>query len=216
MTEQQQTDSAEPKRARLDLGGEFVAQADSPDLEAAEAAIALAAGRCSCGGGGIAHFHADRHEPAADDLVQSGVVTPGCDCRHEGMGRGWHLSWCAWKAADRAGVAFGTAEPPADPRDAEVAQLRARVAELERDLAHYEETVVGALNEKNTGLARQAAHAEAQVAAVERVAEWWHRNGPQQLVYAAKAIREVLAADGADPAAAARLVVQPDADGSGR
>jgi hypothetical protein len=33
------------------------------------------------------------------DGLQSGVDTPGCDCTHEGMGRGWHLQGCAWLSA---------------------------------------------------------------------------------------------------------------------
>ncbi|MGW7001352.1 hypothetical protein ACWGCW_00645 [Streptomyces sp. NPDC054933] len=55
-------------------------------------------------------------------------------------------------------------------RDDELAQARARIAELESDLEHYEETVVGDLNEKNIALARQAARAEATIARVRALA----------------------------------------------
>ena len=60
--------------------------------------------------------------------AQSGINTPGCDCGHEGMGEAWHGDGCAWRATARGGVAFGATAPPADPRDAEVAGLRAQVA----------------------------------------------------------------------------------------
>lgn len=36
---------------------------------------------------------------ATDPTVMSGVATPGCDCGHDGMGRGWHTTFCAWLSA---------------------------------------------------------------------------------------------------------------------
>lgn len=30
---------------------------------------------------------------------QTGHDTPGCDCGHDGMGRAWHASDCAWRGS---------------------------------------------------------------------------------------------------------------------
>ena len=155
----------------------------------------------------------ERREPPAelaDRVAQSGVLTPGCDCGHEGMGRGWHASDCAWKRAAAAGDSLrdlyaaavykalrdygegdydpGTGSDYGDQtavvmevRDAEVARLRAQVAGLEQQLA----------------LVRRFGTLYADSCHVVR----------------AETGRDLLALlDGA----AARLVVQPGADGSGR
>ncbi|MGW3298448.1 hypothetical protein [Streptomyces rubiginosohelvolus] len=52
-----------------------------------------------------------------------------------------------------------------------VEQAEARVRELKAENAHYEEKVVGDLNEANTGLQRQAARAEATVARVRQTVD---------------------------------------------
>ncbi|SDL28672.1 hypothetical protein SAMN05421806_12569 [Streptomyces indicus] len=71
---------------------------------------------------------------AEHNIASSGVDTPGCDCGHDGMGPGWHLSSCAWKSSRTVDEALGVSPPSlaeladADPEYREV--LHTRGAEL--------------------------------------------------------------------------------------
>ncbi|WP_103512942.1 hypothetical protein [Streptomyces sp. SM13] len=58
-----------------------------------------------------------------------------------------------------------------DRHKTQVLSQTIRIRELEAEVAHYEEVVVGDLNEANIGLQRQAARAEATVARVRQAVD---------------------------------------------